>query len=692
MSKQKVKPSTPKATTSASAKVENLRVEIPEIPYTKRNYWVFLGLLGLSCGLIYWPGFINDFVWDDHFYIVNNRYIQELTWENLQETLTGYMLGNYHPLTMLSLFVEYTLAGARPWVYHLDNLLLHIANSWLVFRLIYRLNPSFLAAAVTSMLFAVHPLHVESVVWAAERKDVLYTLFFLLSFHYYLRFVAENKRSHYVISILLFVCSCLSKGMAVVLPVVLVLTDWLMLKRSFNNKVLLEKAPYFVIALAAGIVSIVAQRSAGADATNVLGLAYSKSERFFFICYGLMFYWVKMLIPTNLYAFYPYPELTGMRKLPGEFYFYFFLLLVLVAGLYWTGRRDARIWWGGLYFFVVILPVAQILPIGSAIVADRYFYVSSVGPLFLMGLFANYLHSRGGVLSKGLPVLGGLVLVAHGALAFQRAKVWETPFTLFSDVLKKYPNDPMVMSNIGWWYYAKKDTLNAINYFEKTKEKNFANADIHFALGQMYFARKDYARTIGSFEEAIKLKPNEMKSVYWMLGTACYYADSYDKAITYSEKAVKDVDQNANAWNVLGLTHTKLGEYDKAEGYYKKAMKVGPQFYDPYVNLGHLYNQKGEHLKEIEYLQKAIKLDPKVTIGYKNIGVAYVAINQPEKAVEYWKKGAAADPKDGTFDYNIALRYALKGQVAEAIEWYKKAARKGDQSAMQLLQSRGVAY
>lgn len=665
---------------------------MPEIPYTQRNYLILCGLLAVCCGLIYLPGFTNDFVWDDHFYIVNNRYIQSLSWDNLKETLTGYMLGNYHPLTMLSLYLEYTLVGARPWVYHLDNLLLHILNSWLVFRLIYRLNSSFLVAAVTSVLFAIHPMHVESVVWAAERKDVLYTLFLLLSFWFYLRYVSEEKRSLYVLSVLLFVLSCLSKGMAVVLPVVLLLTDLLLLKRPLTVKLLLEKAPYFAVALGAGIISILAQRSAGADATNVLGMAYSKSERFFFICYGLMFYWVKMVFPVNLYAFYPYPELTGLRKLPAEFYGYFGMLLVLAGLLYWLGRKDSRIWWGGLYFFVVILPVAQILPIGSAMVADRYFYVSSVGPLFLLGLLANRLYRSGGVLSKVTPVLGVMVLLSFGALAFQRAKVWETPFTLFSDILKKYPNDPMVMSNIGWWYYAKKDTANAITYFEKTREKNFANADIHYALGQMYFARKDYPRTISHFEEAVKLKPQEMKAVYWMLGTACYYADSYDKAITYSEKAVADVDENANAWNILGLTYTRLGEYDKAETYYRKAMKVGPQFYDPYVNLGHVYNLKGDHVREIEYLAKAIKLDPKQTIAYKNMGVAYVALGQADKAIEYWKKGAQADPKDGSFDYNIALRYALKGQIDTAIEWYKKSARKGDQTAIQLLNSRGLTY
>lgn len=698
MSKQKAKPIAPKPQASvvkpaAIPKTIKPHIEIPPIPYNQRNYWILCGLLVVSCVVIYLPGFWNDFVWDDHFYIVNNRYIHDISWENLKEVLTGYMLGNYHPLTVFSNYIEYSLVGSRAWVFHLDNLIIHIVNSWLVFKLIYRLYPNFLIAAVTSVLFAIHPLHVESVVWAAERKDVLYTLFLLISFRYYLRYWEEEKsRKLYLLSFLFFVLSCLSKGMAVVLPLVLLLTDFLFLKRKLDVKLILEKVPFFLIALGTGILSILAQRSAGADASSVLAMAYSTVERFFFICYGLAYYWVKMIFPVNLYAFYPYPQLTGLRKLPAEYYMFFFALLAIVLTIYVLGRKDARIWWGGLFFFVVILPVAQILPVGSAMMADRYFYVSSIGPLFLLGVFANYLYQKGGLVNKILPFLGGIMLLTYGGLALQRAMIWKDPFTLFSDVLKKYPEDPMVMSNIGWWYYAKSDTANAIMYFEKTHEKNLRTADIHYALGQMYFEKKDYAKTLYNFEEAIKLKPQDMRNLYWMLGTACYYANDYTKAILYSEKAIEVMKDNANAWNILGLANTRLKEFDKAEGYYKKAMAIDNKFYDPYVNMGHLYNQKGDHEKEIEFLGKAIKMDPKGTLAYKNMGVAYVALGQDENAIKYWKLGSKADPKDGSFDYNIGLRYATKGNIPEAIVWYKQAAKKGDQTAVQLLNARGIAF
>lgn len=665
---------------------------LPPLAFSKKYFYALLAIIVVPCLIAYLPGLTNDFVWDDYFYIVNNPFVQSLTWDNLKANVSEYVLGNYHPLTMLSYWIEYPLAGMNAWVYHVNNLIIHLINSWLVYRVIYRLSENFMAAGVTSVLFAIHPMHVESVVWAAERKDVLYTLFFLLSFWYYLRFVAEDRSSKlYLLCILFFVLSCLSKGMAVVLPVVLLLTDVLVLNRKINGRLIVEKLPLFAISLATGIISIMAQRSAGADATTVMSQAYLASERFILISYGMFFYWLKMVLPVGLMAFYPYPQIFN-HQMPGQYYSYFALLLILIGVLYWLGRSNKQIWWGSLYFFVVIAPVSQLLPIGSALMADRYFYVSSIGPLFLLGLLANYLYRKGGISQKILPVLGGLVLVSFTFLSFQRAKVWENPFTLFSEILKKHPDDPMVLSNIGWYYYAKQDTANTILYFEKTLAREFGTTDIHKALGDIYFDKKNYAKTIENYEKAIQRKPDETKSLYWMLATAYYYTNATDKSIDYANKALNEDSKNANAYNVLGLCYNRLDNLPEAEKNYLKAIEAQPRFEDPYINLGHVYNRAGQYTKEVSYLEKAIKLNPKATLSYKNLGVSYIAQNQEDKAIEAWKRGIKADPKDGSFDYNIGLRYGMKGQVPEAIKWYQKAALKGDANAITFLKERGITY
>ncbi|MFN8353918.1 MAG: tetratricopeptide repeat protein [Spirosomataceae bacterium] len=687
-----VKSSSKSKGSESARNTERNTLSVLPLAYSQRNFYIVLGLIVIPCLIAYFPGFQNDFVWDDYFYIVNNPFVQQISWDSLKVNLTGYVLGNYHPLTMLSYWLEYQVAGRNAWVYHLTNLLIHLVNSWLVYRLIYRLNGGFLVAAVTSVLFAIHPLHVESVVWAAERKDVLYTLFFLLSFGAYLRYVEANRMNkHYWLAFLFFVLSCLSKGMAVVLPVVLLLTDYLFLNRRLTFSLVIEKLPFFAVALATGIVSIMAQRSIGADATTVMNQAYSLSERLVLVGYGLFFYWSKMVAPFGIMAFYPYPAIIN-HQIPSFYYGGFGLLLLLIVGLYLLGRKNKQVWWGAGYFFIVILPVSQLLPIGSALMADRYFYVSSIGSLFLLGLLAHYLYSKGGATQRLLPVLGVGILVLFTFLSFQRAQTWKNPYTLFSDILKKHPNDPMVLSNIGWYYYGQRDTLNAITYFEKTLAQDFSTADIHEILGQIYFDKKEYAKSIQNFEKAIEKKPDEMKKLYWMLATGYYYTNAIDKSIEAANKALALDPKNANAHNVLGLCDSKLEKYPEAQSHYLTAIKLQPSFSDPYINVSHIHHRLGQYDQEVDYLLKAIKANPKATLAYKNLGVSYIAQNQPEKAIEYWKKGIQADPKDGSFDYNIGLRYGMQGNVAEAIKWYQQAARKGDTNAIEFLKARNVSF
>lgn len=166
-------------------------VTISPIEYTPRNFKILLGLIVGVVLIAYLPGFQNGFVWDDMFYIVNDEDLRKVSFDNLYLLVSKFYLGNWHPLTMLTYYLEYSLVKDTAWVYHLNNTIIHIINSIFVFKLIEKLSKNFLVGAVTAVLFAIHPLHVESVVWAAERKDVLYTLFLLISFWQYLRYTDE---------------------------------------------------------------------------------------------------------------------------------------------------------------------------------------------------------------------------------------------------------------------------------------------------------------------------------------------------------------------------------------------------------------------------------------------------------------------------------------------------------------------
>lgn len=701
------------ATSQASKNVKEPEVLIDPIPYTNRNFGILCGIIAVCALVAFLPGFQNGYVWDDLFYIVNNEDLRVLSFKNFKILISDFYLGNYHPLTMLTYYLEYSLVKDTAWVYHFDNTIIHIINSILVFKVVEKLSKNFLIGAVTAVLFAIHPLHVESVVWAAERKDVLYTLFLLLSFWQYLKYVDTTspeasvaptplqqrgehtedstnwKNKHFWFSLGLFILSCLSKGMAVILPVVFLITDYFLLNRKQIIKIGIEKAPFFIISLITGIISIKAQSDAGANATKVISESYSFVERFFIVNYGVLYYWVKMVFPTNLIAFYPYPQKpTG--TIPSVYYAAFAGVLALAIALFWLGRKNKLVWWGGLYFLIVIFPVSQVLPVGSALMADRYFYVSSIGPLVILAVLANRLYQKAST-NKFMPGVGAILLLALTFLSFSQSTHWKDTLTLFSPIYEKYPNDPMVTSNMGWYWMGQKDNEKAKFFFEETHKTNFKTADVHTALGQIYFDEKKYNLTVEHFEAALKIKPKEMQNLHWMLGAAYYYTGKYDTAIEESQVALdKSDNKNHFAQNIMGLCFAQQGKEAEAMKRYATAMKLEPKFADPHINISTILNHKGDHQGEIVELQKAIKIDPKATVAFKNLGVAYKSMGDWQNAIKAWEKGIRADPKDGSFDYNIGLEYGQHGDIMNGVKAMQKAVAKNDQNAIVFLTQRGI--
>ncbi len=732
-------PQKPLIFNQATKIIKEPEVLIAPIPNTERNFWIVAGIITVCALIAYLPGFQNGYVWDDMFYIVNNEDLRQVSLKNFKTLVSDYYLGNWHPLTMVTYYIEYSLVKDTAWVYHFNNTIIHIINSILVFKVVEKLSKNFLIGAITSVLFAIHPLHVESVVWAAERKDVLYTLFLLLSFWQYLKYVTvvrgdtdngnavdvvrvavvsvptdnmsakvvsgdtdngnsgdtdngetknwKNKHLWYALG--LFILSCLSKGMAVILPVVFLITDYFLLNRKQIVKIGIEKAPFFIVSLITGIISIKAQSDAGANATKVISDAYSFSERFFMINYGVLYYWVKMVLPTNLIAFYPYPQKpTG--TIPSIYYSAFAGVLVLAITLFWAGRKNKLVWWGGLYFLIVIFPVSQVLPVGSALMADRYFYVSSIGPLVILAVLANKLYQKAAT-NKLMPGIGAVLLLGLTFLSFNQSTKWKDTLTLFTPIYEKYPSDPMVTSNMGWYWFGKKDNEKAKFYFEETHKTTFKTADVHTALGQIYFDEKKYDMTVDNFEAALKIKPKEMQNLHWMLGAAYYYTGKYNIAIDETKIALEKSDnKNQFAHNIMGLCLAKQGNEDEAMKRYQTAMNLDVKFADPHINISTILNHKGDHIGEIKELEKAIKIDPKATVAYKNLGVAYKSMNDWQNAVKAWQQGISADKKDGSFDYNIGLEYGQHGDFPNGIKAMQNAVAKGDQNAVTFLTQRGI--
>ena len=356
--------------------------------------------LAIICLIAYFPGLSNAFVeWDDLHYIREISLVRDLSFESIRKIFCSYLLGNYHPFTALSLVFNYNLSGVEPFSYHLTNLVIHIFNSILVLLMVLRMNKGMLAAGITAALFAVHPMHVESVVWAAERKDVLYTFFFLFSFLFYLKYIDTGHFRFIDLAFVFFVFSCFSKGMAVTLPLIMLAADYALDRKDYQ-KLFVEKIPFLLVSMLFGMVAIDGQQKWGAIAYYP---EYGFIDKIFLSVYSFSFYLCKLICPKGFSVVYPYPVKTG-DWLPPTIYFSLLVLLIYKALAFCTIKREKAVFFGILFFGISILPVLQLLPVGDSITADRYSYVASIGLFFIAGVLVEKLVSVYGLVTLRIDV------------------------------------------------------------------------------------------------------------------------------------------------------------------------------------------------------------------------------------------------------------------------------------------------
>lgn len=392
--------------------------------------WIIAAVLAVTFAA-HFPGLKNGFVnWDDDHYVTRNTVIQRISPGSVKEMFSAFFVGNYHPLTMLSYAAEYRFFKDDPFWYHLDNLILHLLNVLLAFWLIFRLTGgNAAAAAFSAALFGVHPLHVESVAWIAERKDVLYAFFFLGALISYLRYLRGGAR-YYWLAVFLGVLSLLSKPMAVSLPVVLFLVDYLA-GRKAGTGALRDKIPFFITAGAAAVVALLSQVEARHGGI-ILGLFGNAG-------YAVAFYIGKLAFPLGLSCFYPYPRMTSVFTPPVYGLAAAFLVFAL-AGIWFAWRKNAReVFFGSAFFLLTILPVLQLVPFGGTLCSDRYTYIPSLGLFFIVSVYCARLFERlrhglvkGALLATCVAVIGNFA-----AMSFERCKAWENGFVLWSDAIEK---------------------------------------------------------------------------------------------------------------------------------------------------------------------------------------------------------------------------------------------------------------
>jgi tetratricopeptide (TPR) repeat protein len=550
-------------------------------------------------------GFVNI---DDDSYVVDNPDIKSISIHNFVKVFSSKYVDNYQPLTILTYMVEYHFFQLKPNVYHATNLLLHIINCLLVFALIYALSGQYFLSLFVALLFAIHPLRVESVAWIAERKDVLSSLFYFLSLLLYMQYLKKEKGRFYYLCGLSLLFSLLSKPMAVSQPFVLLLIDYIY-NNKLNIKMLLAKVPFFIIAALFAFIALFTQK------VSLPSLEYSSLSILQRICipfYGLVFYVVKTIIPVNLCSYYPFPAASD-NVMSFRLFASPFLVIGAFAAVYYFRAYSKRLVFGSLYFLITILPVLQIVPIGGAIVAERYAYVPMVGIYFIFATFFAFLFNKKFIGSNALKTIlfvgVSISLLTFACISRDRCNVWKDGFSLWNDVIAKYPV-AIAYTGRGIAYTGKGDYGHAIEDFNRAIALHPAPALSSVAYnnrGSAFNSIGDYEHAIEDFDKAITLD-SKNSYAFFNRGIAYYYKDSIDRAIEDYSQAIRLNPTYAFAYGNRGIAYANKEDYDYAIEDFSMAAMLNPQDAQVYNNRGLAYKAKGEYGLALNDIKKACNM------------------------------------------------------------------------------------
>jgi len=569
----------------------------------KQHRFIVFGILALT-GLVFANSLGNGFIenFDDSTYVIDNELIRHINWNSLKEMFSSSFLGYYHPLTLLSYAIEYKFFGTNPFVFHFTNYIFHILNTLLVYLFIKRFTGKFWVAIITALFFGIHPMHVESVAWIAERKDMLYTFFFLLSLISYVKYIEfEKKKSYLIWTYVWFFLSLLSKPAAVCLPLMLVLID------SYKNKKILwqtviTKIPFFLLSMLFGIFAIISVHSV--NGIQNFAPVFSLLDRVFLVSYSITFYLFKILIPFNLYALHYYPIKTN-GMLPMEYYLTLPALMALIWLMFKSGRFKHELIFGLLFYLATIILELQVIPTGQAIVSERYSYVPSIGVFFIVGQFFTCIYNNEFPFNKKikefLPYFIVILTLLCFFLTYQRNKVWENGEILFRDVINKSPQQ-------GYSWYA---------------------------LGISEYRKNNIDTAIVDYTKAIELDP-KFPLTYLNRANSEVIKKDFDAAMIDYSKAIEVDPHPAPAYFNRGNIECTRKNFNSAMIDYSTAIEIDPTIAEPYFGRGTIENVKGNFNAAIEDFTKAIKLKPNFANAYFNRGISEFCLNNKQNACQDW--------------------------------------------------------
>lgn len=648
---------------------------------SRGHVWLAIVLLFAVTLVAFGPVLSCDFVdYDDPYYVTENPPVKAgLTAAGFRWAWTTFHAGNWHPLTWLSLMVDAQLFGPRPWGYHLTNLLLHLANTLILFVLLLRLTGAVWRAALVAALFAVHPLHVESVAWITERKDVLSTFFGLLAIWAYTRYARTPSTAGYLAALFGLALSLMAKPMLVTLPFLLLLLDYWPLgrwRRADSKaiswvRLVLEKVPFLILSIASCVVTVWAQHTGGAvkSLTQI-----SLAERLGNALVSYVQYLRQMLVPVDLAAFYPLSGVTaGMAVGAG-------VLLVVLTGLaLWWGRRYPYLMVGWLWYFGTLVPVLGLVQVGVQARADRYTYIPLIG-IFLLAVWGLADLAARWRVQRTAAVAATAVLVACMMLASLQVHYWSNAITLWEHALQATQGNVIAHSNLANQYLAQKKLDKAIRHFREAVRANPNDPRAAFNLGNALLQRGDVAKAIQSFEQSLRLDPN-LASTHDLLCTALLREGRRDEALREGRQAVLLAPESASAHFDLGNVLLSLGNVAEAAEHFQRASRLDPNNPAIHYNLGNVLLRQEELSGAIASYRAAVHIDPDYAPAHNNLAAALLSQGDVDGAIQECRQLLRLNPNHVSALANMGLALQMRGEWPEAASCFLRACSLNPQTA-----------
>jgi len=577
---------------------------------TTGNLKFLLPILAITF-IAFIPALSNGFTnWDDIMYVTGNSLLKELNFEGIKNIFTTPVVSNYHPLTILSLAINYQLAELTPWSYHLTSIFLHLANTALVFWFIlYLSSGNKWVSGCVALLFGIHPMHVESVAWISERKDLLYTLFYLSAMIVYIQYL-RNKKTTYILMVTgLGALSLLSKPAAIVLPLSLLLIDFYF-RRQWSWKWVIEKIPLFIMS---GIIAYATFAVQLDRAIASVGL-YSILERFCFAGFGLIWYLLKILVPYPLSALHPFPESLSI--------WYYLATVAAIGGVaFLLFKVKNRNYLFGFGFYIVnLLLVLQLVSIGNAVVAERYTYVPYIGIFFLVCMeIYKLIETKWAGYRRIILGIGGVWIVLMMVMTWMRIPVWKSSETLWENILQHYPDSPRAWTNKGLIYYDQKDWNQVIEHLSNALKYDPLYADALEWRARSYLETKEYDKALSDALAFQKARPTKTVALF-LLARIYDASGNNEEALNMYNKLIPLEPNMPEYVNNRGtLYFNKLQNYEAAKKDFEQSIQLNPSIGLYYLNLSRCYYMLGDAGKAKEYAQQAKQLGSVIDPSYAQL-------------------------------------------------------------------------